>query len=125
MDQIAADNITLGKQAENLACQYLQKNGLQLELANYRCKQGEIDLIMQDNDQLVFVEVRYRKNNHFGTGADTVDNRKQHKLILAANHYLSVTNKHNSACRFDVISISGRIDFKNINWITNAFICKI
>lgn len=123
MDKIAPENITLGKQAENLACQYLQQAGLHLQQANYLCKQGEIDLIMKDKDQLVFVEVRYRKNSYFGSGADTVDNRKQHKIILAANHYLSVKNKHNTSCRFDVISINGLIRINNINWITNAFIC--
>jgi len=121
MDNIAIDKIALGKQAEDLACQYLQKKGFSLLQTNYLCKQGEIDLIMKDSDQLVFVEVRYRKNDYFGSGADTVDNRKQRKLILAANHYLSANNKHNTACRFDVISISGELHMENIHWISNAF----
>jgi len=121
MENIAINKISLGKQAENLACHYLQKKGFSLLQANYLCNQGEIDLVMKDNDQLVFVEVRYRKNNHFGSGAETVDSRKQRKLISAANHYLTTNKKHHSACRFDVISISGKLCQENIHWINNAF----
>jgi len=115
------DKMDIGKLAEASACQYLQQQGLSFQQSNYRCKQGEIDIIMKDGEQLVFVEVRYRKHNYFGSGADTVDLKKQHKLFLAANHYLSANNKHNTACRFDVVSISGTICPANINWITNAF----
>ncbi|NOY66415.1 MAG: YraN family protein [Gammaproteobacteria bacterium] len=121
MENIATNTITLGQQAEKLACHYLQGKGLILKQTNYGCKLGEIDLIMKDKKQLVFVEVRYRKNDFFGSGAETVDNRKQRKLILTANHYLSAKNKHNMACRFDVISICGKMCIDNINWISDAF----
>ena len=112
-----------GRIAEDNALRFLKKRGLKIIVRNYRCRHGEIDLIMTDQEQLVFVEVRYRKHNTFGSGADTIDHRKQHKLILAANHYLSAKNQHHLACRFDVISINGSIQAENIDWISNAFIC--
>ena len=81
----------------------------------------EIDLIMQDDNVLVFIEVRYRKSDYFGSGAETVDSRKQKKLILSAKHYLSKQSKHDQACRFDVISLSGSLQTGRIEWIPNAF----
>jgi len=116
------DPITVGKQAEHIACQFLQDKGLIHKASNYRCKQGEIDLIMMDGGTLVFVEVRYRKSSLFGTAAETIDTRKQHKLILTAQHYLSAKGKHHSASRFDVISMQGSINSAHIEWIQHAFI---
>jgi putative endonuclease len=116
------DHLTAGKQAENMACQFLQEKGLMHKESNYRCKQGEIDLVMMDGKTLVFVEVRYRKSSLFGTAAETIDTRKQHKLILTAQHYLSARGKHHSASRFDVISMQGSIKSVHIEWIQHAFI---
>ena len=66
---------TLGKGtiAENKARQYLEKHGLKFVEKNYRCRNGEIDLVMQDKNELVFVEVRYRKNDSYGSALDTID----------------------------------------------------
>lgn len=116
-----------GQLTENLACQFLEKQGFQLIEKNYNCRMGEIDLIMKDNDNLVFVEVRYRKSNNFGSGAETITASKQSKLIKTASLYLQRHDKLNRyPARFDVVSISGFIGNNNINsinfdWIKNAF----
>ena len=67
----------IGQHAENACCKYLQKQGLKLLSRNYRGKRGEIDIIMQDKDSLVFVEVRYRKNNLFGGALASITPKKQ------------------------------------------------
>lgn len=106
-----------GKKAEDVACNYLIKNDLRLVARNYHCRYGEIDLIMQDSDTLVFVEVRYRQSSQFGSAAESVDHNKQRKLVFAANHYLQ-THPSSLASRFDVIAIS---EHATIEWISNAF----
>ncbi|HEY9147442.1 MAG TPA: YraN family protein [Gammaproteobacteria bacterium] len=111
-----------GRHAEQLAERYLGGKGLRLLARNYRCRGGEIDLIMSDGDSLVFVEVRYRKHQHFGGAAASVDRRKQQRLILAAQYYLQQTRSSSLPCRFDVVAISpGGHDGPRIEWLTNAF----
>jgi len=107
-----------GAQAEDLACAHLERAGLKLVSRNYRCAQGEIDLIMDDRDTLVFVEVRYRRSNAFGTPAESVDRRKQARLRAAAGHYL-LEHSADRACRFDVIAVSGHD--ARIEWLRAAF----
>lgn len=89
---------------------------------NYRARVGEIDLIMMDGDTLVFTEVRYRADETYGSGADTVTRVKQQRIIRAARNYLS---RHSGAgerqCRFDVVSIGTREGRTLIRWIRNAF----
>jgi len=84
---------------------------------NYRCRNGEIDLIMQDKDQLVFVEVRYRKCEKFRTAIETVDQSKINKLISTAQHYIS-RNQLGIPSRFDVVGFDASL---KPNWISNAF----
>jgi len=109
--------IDRGKLTENEACLFLEKQGLKLIEKNYRCRNGEIDLIMQDQETLVFVEVRYRTNNSFGSAVDSVDHGKIQKLIAAANHYVA---KHqvDRPMRFDVIGFDASL---KPDWINNAF----
>jgi putative endonuclease len=107
-----------GAQAEDLACAHLERAGLRLLTRNYRCPQGEVDLVMDDRDTLVFVEVRYRRSDAFGTPAETVDRRKQARLQAAAGHYL-LTHNADRACRFDVVAVSGRD--ARIEWLRDAF----
>jgi len=115
-----AAHLLKGECAEQCACDYLVQQGLQLIDKNYRCKMGEIDLIMQHHDSVVFIEVRYRKNQQFGGALASITASKQHKLRLAAEHYLQLKAvKHYS--RFDVIAISGELKSPQINWIQNAF----
>lgn len=104
------NTITTGQESERLAEQYLLARGLTLVGRNYRCKVGEIDLIMRDREHLVFVEVRFRKNSCFGSASETIDSRKQQKVIRAAQHYLQTTWRGPlPACRFDVIAIQGAL----------------
>jgi len=78
---------------------------------------GELDLIMDDNNTLVIVEVRFRKNNNYGSAAESVTKTKQNRIILTTQTFIS---ERNVKCpiRFDVIAISGN---GNIDWIKNAF----
>lgn len=112
---------TIGDKAESLACEYLSKRGLSLLTRNYRCRGGEIDLIMQHDDSLVFIEVRYRKNVGYGRAAETVTAYKQRRLIHCAQVYLKHHRAWNVPARFDVISIEGQPDQLQIDWISNAF----
>lgn len=112
-----------GKQAEELACHYLQQQNLELLNQNYHCRRGEIDLIMQEQQTLVFVEVRYRKNAIFGSALESVDHRKQQRIIITAEHYLLQNTQQYSDYRFDVIAImpSQNKDAPEITWLKNAF----
>lgn len=112
----------IGDRAEQCAETHLRQHGLKTVTKNFNCKGGEVDLIMRHGDCLVFVEVRYRKRVDFGQGSDTVDYRKQQKIITAARRYLQqhkLTDKQ--ACRFDVVSLSGDLQQPTIDWIENAF----
>ncbi len=114
-----AEHLLKGKHAEELARQHLEQQGLRLLETNYRCKLGEIDLIMQDCKTLVFIEVRYRKSSTFGSAIESVTTSKQNRLVAAARHYLQ-NNRSNAACRFDVVGITGQNTAK-IEWIKDAF----
>jgi len=117
-----APHLQQGEAAEALACTYLQQQGLTLIEQNYRCRGGEIDLIMSHSNSTVFVEVRYRRSTRFGSGAESVDYRKQQKLIHAAHHYLQQNPKQaNKPARFDVVSIQMQGDTPSIDWIRDAF----
>jgi putative endonuclease len=107
----------IGNAAEARAATHLTESGLKLVATKFRCKCGEIDLIMRDGEQLVFVEVRYRKSNIFGSAAESVTSRKQQKLVLTAQYYLQ-SRKVDRPCRFDVVGISGNGE---VNWVRNAF----
>lgn len=109
-----------GKLNENLACQYLQKQGLILVERNFSCRRGEIDIIMRDKDSIVFVEVRYRRHDRFGSAMESVNIHKQKRLTLTARHYLLQTRTPLNA-RFDVIAISGIEPNTSIEWVKNAF----
>ncbi len=111
----------VGTNAEDLAEEYLALKGLVRIARNYHCRMGEIDLIMRDGNFLVFVEVRYRKNDIYGSAAASVTRQKQRRILLAAHHYLQNERLYsNSPCRFDVITVSGQYN-PQIDWIKNAF----
>ncbi len=112
-----ATHLLHGKRAEDQAHDFLVRSGLVPVLRNYRCKHGELDLIMRDHNSLVIVEVRYRKSDAYGSALESVTPDKQARIVAATQHYLSTINV-NSALRFDVVAISGN---GNIDWIKNAF----
>lgn len=111
-----------GQQAEHLACEFLQQQGLQLICHNFYCKGGELDLVMQHDDMLVFVEVRYRRQQNFGGAMASVTPRKQQKMILAARYFLLTYPQFaNFGARFDVIAIDKHLSAP-IKWIPAAFL---
>lgn len=112
-----------GNRAETLAKQFLEQKGFEFQQANFQCKTGEIDLIMQDRNTLVFVEVRFRSDSRLGSPLETVTAAKQRKLRRSAQFFLQQTFGNRwPACRFDVIGISGTLeDNPCIDWIPNAF----
>lgn len=108
-----------GQQQEQRAEAYLLAAGLTLLERNYFCPRGEIDLIMRDQSQLVFIEVRYRRSRGFASAAESVDHRKQQRLIATAQHYLQKNaGLRNPPCRFDVLACDGGAEW---TWIKNAF----
>ena len=112
-----------GDEAENLALRELQRAGLEPVTRNYQCRHGEIDLIMLDDDCLVFVEVRYRGRGSLVDSIATVDTRKQRKLAHAAAVYLSKHSRfQHHRCRFDVVGVDrpheGDTQFR---WLRDAF----
>jgi len=115
------DTQKLGQQAEDDAYHYLQQQGMQLKERNYRCRYGEIDLIMEHGEVIVFVEVRYRRNKKYGGGIASVDRFKRRKIINTATHYLQQRDLYYRVpCRFDVVAI-GFDKQHPINWIKSAF----
>jgi putative endonuclease len=107
---------TIGREAEDRACAFLHGRGLRVIERNFRCRGGEIDLIMRDGGTLVFVEVRLRSRPEWGGAAASIDRHKQRRLTLAAQHYL-VRRPWPGPCRFDVVALDGADD---INWIRDA-----
>jgi putative endonuclease len=108
-----------GVAAEQQAAQFLQRHGLKLVQRNYRCRYGEIDLIMQDGTTLVFAEVRLRRRDDFGGAGASIDAAKQKKLVHTAQHYLG-TLGHIPPCRFDAVLLRAQ-DGSDIVWIKDAF----
>lgn len=115
---------TQGSFYEEMAGKYLEKKGLKPLTKNFRHRQGEIDLIMRHNSTLVFVEVRYRKQNSFGSAEESITQRKQQSIISTAKYYLMQQKLWDTPCRFDVVTIKpSNLIFRthDINWIISAF----
>ena len=108
-----------GAVAEKCAEEFLQQQGMLLLERNYRCRFGEIDLIMRDGTALVFIEVRMRASQIFGGAASSITPAKQAKLLRTARHYLA-NLKTEPPCRFDAVLLSGA-NGQEIEWIKNAF----
>lgn len=110
-----------GSQAEEQALKHLLAQGLKMVERNFYSRRGEIDLVMLDAGNLVFVEVRSRNNENFGSAAESITRAKQLRVIQAARHFLQVKSEWaNTPCRFDVVAITGRSNGK-VDWIKNAF----
>jgi putative endonuclease len=105
----------VGQAGEDCALMHLQQHGLTLRERNFRCKGGEIDLIMQESGTLVFVEVRKRARSRHGGAAASITYAKQRRLVIAAQVYLK-RYKMPPACRFDVVAIDGA----DLTWLKNA-----
>lgn len=107
----------IGEAAEETALGHLRENGLALLERNFRIRRGEIDLIMRENGEVVFVEVRARTASRYGDGADSITRGKRQRLVAAASAWLQ-RQPGEPPARFDVVSLTpdGHID-----WIRDAF----
>ncbi|MDQ3196821.1 MAG: YraN family protein [Burkholderiales bacterium] len=116
---IAATATSAGAEAEHAAADFLKQQGLILLEQNFRSRYGEIDLIFRHGKTLVFVEVRLRRNPHFGNAAESITFSKQRKLVRTAQFFLTDRgmNRQACACRFDAVLFGG----PDIEWIQNAF----
>ncbi|MEX0943524.1 MAG: YraN family protein [Pseudomonadales bacterium] len=111
------NTLDLGYAAEEMASQFLQQHGLELISKNFRCRMGEIDLIMREGNTLVFVEVRLRQTRNYVSGAESITRRKIARLLKTAEFYLiSHPVPDHIEFRFDVVSMDSSID-----WIKSAF----
>jgi len=114
----AIDRRAAGAQAESLAMRHLEARGMVVLDRNFRCRGGEIDLVMRDGRTVVFVEVRMRASNRFGGAGESIDARKRGRIVLAARHYLA--GRTDTACRFDVVLL-GDPRTGHVEWIRDAF----
>lgn len=111
-----------GAAAEQNAAEYLERAGLVLLTRNYRSPHGEIDLVMEHGETLVFVEVRMRRRSDYGTPAETVDARKQARLRATAEHFLQHDRRAcNRPCRFDIVAVLATPQGDHTEWLRNAF----
>jgi putative endonuclease len=115
------DRRDAGSDAERRALAYLQSAGLKLIERNYRCRIGELDLVMLDGRTLVFVEVRFRSSDRYGGAAASITPRKQRRIINAARHFLATRAElRRYPARFDVVAVAA-LDERHLEWIKSAF----
>ncbi len=112
---------TAGQAGEAFARDYLRKQGLAILETNYATRRGEIDIVADDDGTLVFVEVRLRGDSRYGHSAETIDLRKQRRLIRAAEQYLLERIKGPTPpCRFDAVAIEKGQSYR-VEWLRDAF----
>jgi putative endonuclease len=116
----------LGIKAEEIAYDYLISKGLTPVERNFSTRRGEIDIIMRDDKQLVFVEVRFRQSTLFGGAEASITAIKYRRLKAAAAAYMQTYRlTNNTAARFDVVALSGdlsRRELYSVNWIENVVV---
>lgn len=111
-----------GKLAEQAAAKYLRQQGCKIIEQNFRCRLGEIDIIIRDGRFLAFVEVRCRQHKGFGSAAESVTHQKQQRLLATARFYLAGHPGQELPCRMDVIEATPVDDHHwQFNWLKNAF----
>jgi len=117
------DNKRLGDIGEKVAIEYLKKQGYRIIETNFKCKQGEIDIIAADNDTIVFVEVKTRSSDVYGQPSEAVNYYKQRKIVQVALVYLAQRKLFDWMSRFDIVEVITDHTDKiiNINLIKNAF----
>lgn len=112
-----------GQKAEAIAASYLSNHDVRIVEQNFHSRFGEIDLVALDNnDTLIFIEVRYRKNESMMQVAETIDPAKCRKIIKTSEYYLTKNPEHrHKKYRYDFIGIVGDLKQPLIEWIKNAF----
>ena len=114
-------SVRRGMLAEEQALQYLLQRGLVMVERNFRCRYGEIDLIMRDNNTIIFVEVRSRKSDAFLDPMESIDYAKRNKLIRASELFMQkLTMANEYDWRFDVITLNGAPPDVRVNWLKAA-----
>lgn len=98
----------VGKEGEEEAAKYLEKQGYKIIQRNFECRQGEIDIIAKDKDEYVFIEVKTRQNNHYGMPCEAVTEIKQKHIWDATKYYIYIHKLENQYIRFDVIEVYKR-----------------
>jgi putative endonuclease len=112
---------SLGKQGENLAVKYLKSQGFKILDKNFRCQFGEIDIIANEKDTIVFVEVKTRRSADIVEPFESVGRKKQEKIRALAEYYLQDKDYTECEIRFDVLSIVSDKKEQKIEHIVNAF----
>lgn len=110
-----------GAVGESLAAQFLQRGGMKILHRNYRFERGEIDIVAEDGEELVFVEVKARRSKSYGEPEEAVTEQKQEQLRKVADGYLFEHGIEGRACRFDVVAIFFHNGKADINHFKNAF----
>ncbi|MCF0132860.1 MAG: YraN family protein [Blautia sp.] len=112
----------VGQEYEEKAARYLEEQGLMILERNFRCRQGEVDLIARDGKYIVFVEVKFRRSPVSGKSIEAVDIRKQKVICRTALYYLTTRRfSVDIPCRFDVVGIDTKEEAEEILWIRDAF----
>jgi putative endonuclease len=120
---VRTDTRVVGDDAENLAFHFLKGNGLTPVRRNFRCRLGELDLIMLDGDCLIVVEVRFRGSKSFVSAGLSIDRRKQQKIIRTTALFLAWNERFaNHPVRFDVVGVDADPNGNtSVEWIRDAF----
>ena len=111
----------IGRSGEDRAVNFLRQKGFSIIKTNYRTSDGEIDIIAQDGDVLVFVEVKSRRSLSFGTAEAAVDMMKQKQLKRIAQQFISHYQLFDRDCRFDVVALYYEGSAVQLKYIPNAF----
>lgn len=107
---------TAGTAYEKIAADYLRKQGIKIKEMNYRIAQGEVDIIGEDKENIIFIEVKYRKTASYGQPWEAVSGNKQKKICNVARQYC-YSKRIKKQVRYDIVSICG----EEILWFQNAF----
>jgi putative endonuclease len=116
-----SETLKRGRAGEDLAVDYLLKKGYRVLDRNYRYEHGEIDIVAEDGNVLVFVEVKARRSKQFGEPEDAVTFRKRERIRRTADGYIYTHNIEDQDCRFDVIAVDYEKKNPQIRHIENAF----
>jgi putative endonuclease len=117
-----ARHLESGRNAERAARRFLEHYGLRTLASNYRCRYGELDLVMRHDEQVVVVEIRYRRHATFMAPAESITRAKRQRIARTTLHFLQRSAAYrNYPVRFDVVGISGPLAGPSINWIRDAF----
>lgn len=107
----------LGKIGEQIATEYVEKLGYKIIKRNFFCKHGEIDIIAQDNQEIVFIEVKTRTNTNYGKPSEAINKVKLRHMCKVAKYYLYKSNCFNNFIRFDAVEVLVKNGKFNVNYI--------